>query len=47
MLFGCDFPHLEGLGDPISCVDEPAGMPDVHQIVGGNLASLTEVTVPA
>jgi predicted TIM-barrel fold metal-dependent hydrolase len=49
VLFGSDYPHPEGLGDPITYVDELDGMPDdvVRKIMGGNLAGLMGVTVPA
>ena len=49
VLFGSDFPHPEGLGDPISYADELSGMPvDVQaKIMGGNLAGLMGVAVPA
>lgn len=40
--FGSDFPHVEGLADPISYVDELAGLPDadIAKIMGGNLIEL-------
>jgi len=49
VLFGSDFPHPEGLGDPISYVDELEGMDDgaKAKIMGGNLAGLMGVAVPA
>jgi predicted TIM-barrel fold metal-dependent hydrolase len=42
VLFGSDFPHPEGLADPVSYVDELEGLPhdDVVKIMGGNLARL-------
>jgi predicted TIM-barrel fold metal-dependent hydrolase len=45
ILFGSDWPHPEGLADPISFVDELAGLPDedVRRIMGGNLAELVGV----
>jgi predicted TIM-barrel fold metal-dependent hydrolase len=48
VLFGSDYPHPEGLKDPISYVDELEGMPDdtVRKIMGANLASLMGVGVP-
>ncbi len=47
VLFGSDFPHPEGLGDPISYVDELGGMDeaDKAKIMGGNLAGLMGVGV--
>jgi predicted TIM-barrel fold metal-dependent hydrolase len=46
ILFGSDYPHPEGLADPISYVDELAGLPDdqVAMIMGANLAGLMGVT---
>ena len=45
VLFGSDFPHPEGLADPVSYVDELAGLPEesIRKIMGGNLASLVGV----
>ena len=49
VLFGSDFPHPEGLGDPIAYVDELEGMDNdtKAKIMGGNLAGLMGVNVPA
>ena len=50
LLFGSDYPHPEGLADPVSYVDHlPDGMPeaDVAAVMGGNLARLMRVEVPA
>jgi predicted TIM-barrel fold metal-dependent hydrolase len=50
LLFGSDFPHPEGLAEPCSYVDHlPPGMPeeDVAKIMGGNLARIMRVDVPA
>ena len=45
VLFGSDFPHPEGLADPMSYVDELAGLDEssVRKIMGGNLARLMNV----
>jgi predicted TIM-barrel fold metal-dependent hydrolase len=45
VLFGSDFPHPEGLADPVSYVDDLEGLPDesVRKIMGGNLAGLIGV----
>lgn len=45
VIFGSDWPHPEGLADPISYVDELQGMPDeaVRKVMGGNLAHLLHV----
>jgi predicted TIM-barrel fold metal-dependent hydrolase len=42
VLFGSDYPHPEGLADPISYVDALKGLSDADQakIMGGNLARL-------
>ena len=40
MIFGSDYPHPEGMADPITFVDEPRGSAEEDQakIMGGNLA---------
>ena len=40
VIFGSDFPHPEGLADPLSYVQELEGLPeaDIRAIMGGNLA---------
>jgi predicted TIM-barrel fold metal-dependent hydrolase len=45
VLFGSDFPHPEGLADPITFVDELSGLDDqvVRKVMGGNLARLMHV----
>lgn len=45
VLFGSDYPHPEGLADPISYVDEIShmGADKVAQVMGGNLARLMGV----
>jgi predicted TIM-barrel fold metal-dependent hydrolase len=49
VLFGSDFPHPEGMADPISYIDELVGLPDedVRKVMGGNLARLLSVGIPA
>ncbi len=49
VLFGSDYPHPEGLADPISYVDELKNLPDdvKAKVMGGNLANLMGVGVPA
>jgi predicted TIM-barrel fold metal-dependent hydrolase len=42
VLFGSDYPHPEGMSDPISFVDELQSLPaaDVVKVMGGNLGRL-------
>jgi predicted TIM-barrel fold metal-dependent hydrolase len=42
VLFGSDYPHPEGMADPLSFVDDLKGLPDddVAKIMGGNLNRL-------
>jgi predicted TIM-barrel fold metal-dependent hydrolase len=39
VLFGSDYPHPEGMSDPLSFVDDLEGLPkeDVAKVMGGNL----------
>ncbi len=45
VLFGSDYPHPEGMSDPISFVDDLDGLPDddVAKVMGGNLSRLMNV----
>ncbi|MCV7153330.1 amidohydrolase family protein [Mycolicibacterium pyrenivorans] len=45
VLFGSDFPHPEGVGDPVTFADRIADLPPatVEKIMGGNLAGLLGV----
>ncbi len=45
VLFGSDFPHPEGMADPISFVDELSSLPHdvVAKIMGGNLDRLMKI----
>ena len=45
VLFGSDYPHPEGLADPVSYIDALKGMSESDQakIMGGNLARLLDV----
>ncbi len=47
VVFGSDYPHVEGLGDPLSYLDELRGLDDAElaRIMGGNLLDLLGVTV--
>jgi predicted TIM-barrel fold metal-dependent hydrolase len=42
LLFGSDYPHPEGLADPLSYVDHLTGFTDgeIRQVMGGNLDAL-------
>ena len=48
VLFGSDYPHPEGLADPVSYLDELKGLDEesVTKIMGGNLAGLMRVADP-
>jgi predicted TIM-barrel fold metal-dependent hydrolase len=43
--FGSDYPHPEGMYDPVTYVDEIAGLPaaDQAKIMGGNLAGMMKI----
>ncbi len=45
VLFGSDYPHPEGMSDPISFVDDLKGLPDdqIAKVMGGNLSRLMNV----
>jgi predicted TIM-barrel fold metal-dependent hydrolase len=45
VVFGSDYPHPEGLADPVSYVNELTSLPedDVRKIMGGNLAEALKV----
>jgi predicted TIM-barrel fold metal-dependent hydrolase len=42
VIFGSDYPHPEGMSDPISFVDELDGLPDddVRRVMGANMVEL-------
>ena len=42
VLFGSDYPHPEGMADPITFVDDLAALPDdqIAKVMGGNLSHL-------
>ncbi len=46
VIFGSDFPHIEGLADPLSWADELHGLPDdeLRQVMGGNMMELMGLT---
>jgi predicted TIM-barrel fold metal-dependent hydrolase len=45
IIFGSDYPHVEGLADPVAYVDELAGLPEteLRKIMGGNMLELMGV----
>jgi predicted TIM-barrel fold metal-dependent hydrolase len=49
VIFGSDFPHVEGIADPLSWADELHGLPDhdLRLVMGGNMMDLMGLTVPA
>ena len=49
VLFGSDYPHVEGLADPLSYLDDIADLPLEQQrmIMGGNMLGLMGIDVPA
>lgn len=49
VIFGSDYPHPEGMSDPLSYVDEIAGLPeeDIRRIMGGNMDELLGVAAAA
>src|SRR4051812_614479 len=46
--FGSDWPHPEGMADPITFVDDLKGLPDedIAKIMGGNLMELKKIEAP-
>jgi predicted TIM-barrel fold metal-dependent hydrolase len=49
VVFGSDYPHPEGLDDPLAWVSELEGRSseDIRKVMGGNLYELTGARVPA
>jgi len=45
VVFGSDFPHPEGMSDPVSYVNELEGLPhdDIARVMGANLAEVMKV----
>ena len=45
VLFGSDYPHPEGMSDPLSFVDSLDGLPqeDIEKVMGGNLLKMMNV----
>lgn len=48
VIFGSDYPHIEGLADPVSYVDEISDLPDedIRKIMGGNMMGLLGIEAP-
>jgi predicted TIM-barrel fold metal-dependent hydrolase len=42
VVFGSDYPHVEGLSDPVAYVEELQGLPadDIKKVMGGNMLGL-------
>jgi predicted TIM-barrel fold metal-dependent hydrolase len=49
VIFGSDFPHVEGIADPLSWADELHGLPDdeLRMVMGGNMIDLLGLKVSA
>jgi hypothetical protein len=49
VVFGSDYPHPEGMSNPIAYVDELGGLAkdDIVRIMGGNLAEVMKVPLAA
>ena len=49
IVFGSDYPHIEGMSDPLSYVDELTGLPheDIARVMGGNLAEVMRLPFAA
>lgn len=45
VVFGSDYPHVEGMAGPISFVNHLHGLPDdqVRKVAGGNMSGLMKV----
>ncbi|HXY42641.1 MAG TPA: amidohydrolase family protein [Acidimicrobiales bacterium] len=49
VVFGSDYPHIEGMSQPLSYVDELEGLPhdDIARVMGGNLAEALKLPFAA
>jgi predicted TIM-barrel fold metal-dependent hydrolase len=47
--FGSDYPHVEGLSDPVGWIDEIADLPmdQIEKVMGGNVRQLLKIGVDA
>jgi predicted TIM-barrel fold metal-dependent hydrolase len=48
VIFGSDYPHIEGLADPVSWADEVSGLDDatLRKVMGGNMMDLLGISAP-
>jgi predicted TIM-barrel fold metal-dependent hydrolase len=48
VIFGSDFPHIEGLADPVSWAEEVSGLDDatLRRVMGGNMMDLLGLSAP-
>lgn len=48
VIFGSDYPHVEGLADPVSWADELHGLDDetLRKVMGGNMMDLLGIPAP-
>jgi predicted TIM-barrel fold metal-dependent hydrolase len=48
VIFGSDFPHIEGLADPVSWAEEVSGLDDItlRRVMGGNMMDLLGLSAP-
>ena len=48
IVFGSDWPHAEGMAEPLNFLDDLAGLPeaDIAKIMGGNIISLLKLDAP-
>jgi predicted TIM-barrel fold metal-dependent hydrolase len=46
VIFGSDFPHIEGLADPLSWAKELHGLPEdeLRLVMGGNMMQLLGIS---
>ncbi len=49
VVFGSDYPHIEGMSEPLSYVKELDGLPhdDIAKVMGGNLADVMKLPFAA
>ena len=49
VVFGSDYPHIEGMAEPLTYVKDLDGLPheDVAKVMGGNLADVMRIPFAA